>query len=82
MVPGKDVSLSLDGLALVPHRMFWATFALVGIAFGVSDPPVVYPPLFALPGFAAVAGLASIAIGVAPRRAIARLALGARAYSE
>jgi hypothetical protein len=48
--------------------MFWATFALVGIAFGASDPPVVYPPLFALPEFAAVAGLASIAIGVAPRR--------------
>jgi hypothetical protein len=48
--------------------MFWTTFALAGIALGASGSLVVHPPLFVLPGFAAVAGMASIAISVAPRR--------------
>jgi len=55
---------------------FWAYFALLGFAFGAAAGPVLYLTIWLLPGFSALAGLAAITIGIAPRGLIARVVLG------
>jgi hypothetical protein len=62
-------------LLLSPVGVFWATFALVILIPGASS-PTLYPTLWLLPSFAALAGLTAIAIGIAPRGRIARFVLG------
>ena len=53
----------------------WAVFALSVIGFGTPAGPKTYLPFWLLPGFAAVAGLAALSFGVAPRSRLARWVL-------
>ena len=69
-------------LLLSPFGWFWAFLSadaggdpLVGRGWA-GGTPVLYPALWLLPGFAALAGVAAIVIGVAPRGRVARVVLG------
>jgi hypothetical protein len=62
-------------LLLSPLAAIWAVLALLIPLPGASSPPI-YPTLWLLPGLSAAAGLAAIAIGIAPRSRFARFVLG------
>lgn len=67
----------LQGIAVLPLSWlcwFWADFSLTQFVWGAGPLPH-YPPLWLLPGLAALAGLAAIAIGIAPRSRFARIVI-------
>src|SRR5262245_61372367 len=65
-------------LLLSREGMFWASFSLEIFIPG-AGPPTLYPTLWLLPGFATLAALTAIAIGIMPRSRLARFVLGAAA---
>jgi hypothetical protein len=78
LVTRKRWAWILEGIGVVLLSIvgwFWAYFALLGFAFGAAAGPVLYPTIWLLPGFSALAGLAAITIGIAPRGLIARIVL-------
>src|SRR5262249_7358446 len=62
-------------LLLSWEGVFWASFSLEIFIPGASL-PTLYPTLWLLPGFAALAALTAIAIGIVPRSRFARVTLG------
>jgi hypothetical protein len=63
-------------LISAPLTRFSQDWSLSDFNWGGTEPPRLFAPYWLLPGFAALAGLLALAIGVAPKSRFARFVLG------